>query len=53
MIKDVTKLVDKRQGVMVQGVCEELWKDFTVTTEGAAFLETFDLSPDVNIFVSL
>lgn len=38
---------------MVQGVCEELWKDFTVTTEGAAFLETFDLSPDVNIFVSL
>lgn len=30
---------------------EKLWKDFIVMTEGAAFLETFDLSPDVNIFV--
>lgn len=33
--------------------CEELWKNFRVMTEGAAFLEVFDLSPDVNILVSL
>lgn len=37
----------------MQEDCGELWKDFIVRTEGAAFLETFGQGLNVNIFVSL
>lgn len=37
----------------MQEDCGELWEDFTVRTEGAAFLETPGWRIHVNIFVSL
>lgn len=37
----------------MQDEYEELWKEFIVMTEEAAFLETFDPSPDANVSVSL